>query len=951
MNRKISMFSDSNGSLRVILNRICLALAAVSCRLPRAMQTYVNHAQSLLTTFDKPQDRWGLEMLSVLPDEVESIDASRSLKVELTDQMNDIMPMILNKVDDISNMVMRQQLVISDITTVMRSSIALLHAWLKFGLTLSGIYQNHRPTLVLLLLALQTRDKGCIVASCNFLTELIVIVSYPRDALRNEALQELLVQLMRCVPPLSSYLDCSAANEDVAVSVCNCFNAIVYQEAEYIIGVQSQNVDFIKVFLSLTSLKQRKLVMCTFDAWVAVGDVPVIERHSFARTELFTGLLANLFGALMYPENFSKWEWVRSDVESEDDFSAFRDYKMNGFEEVLSCCLYSLNQDFFALLTERIQQMGQGPNGFDWRVLECICFVLKLVAVVIKSSFLRNEYILSFLSSLFENILSLPVEFVSTHTQFGEQIADVMRSYTYLFVSADHNFDALFLKASQFLFNCALQSSKVVSLACSRCLLQFLNVGYLKLLNQVGTTADGHPILQASEYLYSCLHLVSSSMSSTQAIVANAESFGLLLQGLCSVITHITPVSGASGGIESNGCTPQDLIRTLGSGLLQQLQYLIQQQPIDVKVTVTVLSLIKQLIKYGNNLDLVAENDLKSVSTIYLLPFVGQLVPLLLFAQGLPDIGRYELVVEAMCGVYSELLVALSSRFCEYLSSLGEFIVKMLSYHVCRHATLLCAKQIHEMFSSESNKQLPGIASFLLLLWDSVLSVMIPPNALQLEWMQDPSIVESFLLYTHSYILLTPEIIARSPYMSAVGNVIIFCLRFSNEKASIKAVLQIIQAIFCSVNEDAAVKSELLLVGCQFGKDYLRDILSGLDGKAPAILRTNLIDALYSILLGCVTGNRTEECKYWMSSLILLPLESVTPSVMDNSQAPAATKGTIFEFWPKVSSVNKPVLLEKLFLYVYENKRKFRALMLDIAKVSTGEDTEDCLMAHFDYQS
>jgi hypothetical protein len=126
----------------------------------------------------------------------------------------------------------------------------------------------------------------------------------------------------------------------------------------------------------------------------------------------------------------------------------------------------------------------------------------------------------------------------------------------------------------------------------------------------------------------------------------------------------------------------------------------------------------------------------------------------------------------------------------------------------------------------------------------------------------------------------------------------------------------------------------------------MRDILLNLDGAAPEVLRTNLIDAIYTILLGCVTGGAesTNECKRWMATLIFQQLPAMPPRSTDPQQLLTPQPRWL---WPKISDANKPVLLEKLFVFVAENKRKFRAMMLDIAKISAGEDTEDCLSSHF----
>jgi hypothetical protein len=931
--------------LQVILNRICLSLAAVSCRIPGAVPTYVRQALGFIFTLDKPQDRWGLEMLSVLPEEIASLDASRSLKVEIDEQMNELISEVLLRIDGISNVLLSQQLAMTDITSIMRSTILVLHSWMKYGLDLSGLYQEHRPTMVMLIAALQTRDNPCLLASCRFISELIDIASYPRDSFRNQAVHELITQLMYCAPILSECLaPRNDAMDDVAVAVCDCFNSIAYKETEYLVSVRSTHIDFIQLVLSLTKLRNRKLVSCTFDTWTSVGDISMTDRHPFARTDLFSTLTSNIMDALTYPASGSF-----HDADDEDDFHGFRCYTANGLEEVLHGSVYSLNEQFFVLLRERIQhQMSQAPNGFDWRVLECVSFVLRVVALPVKTSFTNKPDVVSFVTAFLSSILSLPIEFVvsAEGTVLGQQIAEVLRSYTFLLASP--HAEGLFLQTVQYLFNMVLQgiNNKAVSLAAAKCLVQYFTLGYAQLLVQVGTTTDNHAVYQVSPFLSGCVQSLAPALMSLETIVSNSEAFLQVLQGLLGVISHISPIAIAPAG--DGILNPQDLISALGNGLLQHLQQLIQQPTVDSKTTIIVLAYIRQIIKFGNF-------DCSSGGSNPIQPLIAHLMPILQYIHNLPDIGKYEPLVESACSLFSEILGALNAMFCEYLSLLGEFIMKMLNLKLCRAAVLACARQTHEIFAAENNIQLSGISNYLMLMWDSVLSVLLPPqqqltdiNAIDpaMDWLNDPSIAEACLLLIHTYVLRTPELICQSPQLPRVCALLALCFRNCNEKGTIKALLQIVQALFCSISVRAAVKAALLHVGCQFGQEYMRDILLNLDGAAPEVLRTNLIDAIYTILLGCVTGGAesTNECKRWMATLIFQQLPAMPPRSTNPQQLLTPQPRWL---WPKISDANKPVLLEKLFVFVAENKRKFRAMMLDIAKISAGEDTEDCLSSHF----
>jgi hypothetical protein len=137
-------------SLKLFLDRIVLTLCCACSRAPCGIKQFLLFAHSLVDPLCPISKRSlvGLDMLAAAPAEVEALDVSRALRLELQDQLLGGLPQVLSLIDNISKQDKSKILII----TVTK----LLTNWLAQGITLSSVFEEHRSAVDMLWIGLQS---------------------------------------------------------------------------------------------------------------------------------------------------------------------------------------------------------------------------------------------------------------------------------------------------------------------------------------------------------------------------------------------------------------------------------------------------------------------------------------------------------------------------------------------------------------------------------------------------------------------------------------------------------------------------------------------------------------------------------------------------------------------------------------------------------------------------
>ena len=138
--------------------------------------------------------------------------------------------------------------------------------------------------------------------------------------------------------------------------------------------------------------------------------------------------------------------------------------------------------------------------------------------------------------------------------------------------------------------------------------------------------------------------------------------------------------------------------------------------------------------------------------------------------------------------------------------------------------------------------------------------------------------------------------------------------------------MQVIQSFFTPATPVVApYQPELLASGCAMGKEIVTLLFFSLCGDAPSSLWPNLGETLLSIITGCAdTEGALVECKLWVRYVLFdsnIALQMITHDLRE-------------------------IVYAALFRLATDNRRRFKALTHDIAKICASESTSDCLLSY-----
>lgn len=396
------------GDRKMFVSRVILSLACVCTRapggiasylqtafglvdltaLPNASSTSTSTSTSFLTTGSPllalSRILLGLDMLTVLPAEIEALDVSRQMRTELEDQLLQASGRVLALADALASscVVGLTQLAQSQnqfgssslspsppqsssssmnsqykmlATNVMK----LVRAWLLQGVTLSKLCEEHAPIMQLTSYSMQSGDGDLVRQACGLLKEVTGISDFPRGEARNRAVNAVVQLVTSSATALAPFFGPDGDN-DVAHEVCDFIVTLATSEVSYLSSPQGFNVDIFQLLLSCVSLRPRKISSLTFDIWVTLQDMPVSERHPFLVQDIFYKLLPLLMDQCLYPEGFSHWDPCSYDEDDMQDLESFREHK-NGIQEVVLICFHALRGSFFATIMETIISQSD-PN-------------------------------------------------------------------------------------------------------------------------------------------------------------------------------------------------------------------------------------------------------------------------------------------------------------------------------------------------------------------------------------------------------------------------------------------------------------------------------------------------------------------------------------------------------------------------------------------------------------
>jgi hypothetical protein len=195
----------ANEGLRVFLD---IAFRKVNLLLSNGMGGMMGHDNN-----PNPSDSdcvnalYGLEMLNLLPTEVDSMDVGATTREQLESQLVKCSPMVMETVDRVSACsVIAEQVQEQFSADVHIATIKVVRAWLLQGITLTNLYEDHEVALRLVCSSLESDDPNRVKIGSSFLRELVCVSDYPRSNKRDEAVILLIHSFVQSAPRLAPYV-------------------------------------------------------------------------------------------------------------------------------------------------------------------------------------------------------------------------------------------------------------------------------------------------------------------------------------------------------------------------------------------------------------------------------------------------------------------------------------------------------------------------------------------------------------------------------------------------------------------------------------------------------------------------------------------------------------------------------------------------------------------------
>ena len=931
----------------------------------------------------------GLEMLHLLPTEVDAMDIGASTRGELEGQLVSISPLVLEKVDQISI----SSTLVADMSNQYSrdlhiSIIKSMRSWLLQGITLTNLFEDHEVALRLVCASLQSDDPERVKMGSSFLRELVCVGDYPRSRKRDEAVVLLMQSFVESASQLAPFFDLNSdsGDQDVGYEICYCMVSIASQEIELSTSQQYCNVEFFRLLLSCATLKPRKIASLTFDLWLSLQDTPVSERHPYTHQEIFETLLDILIKQSMYPLEFSSWDDDAND--DEDDFKEFRD-KRHGVQDVLLICCHALREKFFDIIAPFLFKVSTGDSpllggsGTDgrWQEMESALFVLHNCMDAVKGmvkSESSNAPSLGFLASTLHLIFSLP-ESVMRKPEVQATICQTLGCLTFIVASQNAtrgkvsgassfsssgqgapspfplpssedggttsgnvDFTTFFLPALNVLFQCLSSASS--SMYAAKAILQLCVHGQKILLapslaKEVRETAGGVGCNQLMDALISA----TVEKISDDSLAAPPED----------------PLSGAGGGGSAAAAAHpmltviEAVVRTLVAlpvGHLAEALTRLGRPIVDClhrEISVGLnFERVTLLMQYAGQL--IRFSDAADDETA-LLEFLTLLWGQLQVLESDTRWNSSPVVLNSLFDIYGRAIMSAKNLVIPEVPRITQTVVTVFQMRNSSSThSMQCASVIVEALCNQSQEK----DAFLVNLLEHCTRVLVghagggyeafakevAPSLPVVQCQEeagifgyDPECIEKFFRFLYSYFIMCPNIIAQSPEaLSHLPRLSSYCLLKVKENGPVRLILTVLQSFWSSgaTNRkiDEGVQRALLSASLPSGRQLVGHLIDIIGGSVGV---SSILWPNAIDTLYCVISG----CE--RADQAMLSREWIGAKMAEDSV-----------FVGRIPKERKQFVYETMFRLAAADRRRFKQLLQDVCKICSCEVDSEVLSVY-----
>ena len=552
-----------------------------------------------------------------------------------------------------------------------------------------------------------------------------------------------------------------------------------------------------------------------------------------------------------------------------------------------------------------------------------------------------NGEALNFISRTLHLIFSLPEKIVA-HPAFQTTLCQTLGSLTFLLTDRSFakgaraqsqgdeacddggGYTGFFLSALQFLFGCL--SSPTSSPSAAKAILQLCVHGQ-KILLAPSWRGGNEGGLGSNPMVDSLINAVTEKVVDESLVLPN-DLVDVTQQQQSPLLPAIEAVTRTLVALPAGHVA--GAISRLGRPIVDCLSREVSK-PVDLN-----FDRVSLLLQYAGQL--VRFSDASEDPQI-LLEFLSVLWPQLHALEADARLNTSSKVVNSLFDLYSRVIMSAKVLVVPEVPRITQTVVTVFQLrNSSSTSSMQCASVIVESLCNQSAEK----DAFLINLLQHCVLVLVghmsscppaPPctggdnGAGSTIFGYDPECIEKFFRFLYSFLIMCPNVIAQSPdALAHIPQLSVYSLIATKESGPARLILTVIQAFWWTTTKkiDAATQRVFLTAALSSGKqlvEHLIDILNSSVGMS-SIVWTSTIDTLYYIIIGCDAEHRPLS-REWIGAKM--------------------TKEHTFD---KLPHDRKEFLYEKMFRFAESDRRRFKQLMQDVARISSGEADIDLLLTY-----
>lgn len=289
------------------------------------LQDSHNPLQGAMTSYRR---RLCFSLISLIPEECETLDISRSSRLSINQTMEQFLKEYLARITAlIASNVVDQELLAQIFSSLSKYSTK--------GLTLTTLYTDYRAIFdcgwsMMMVNSIQSYT----VTYLTLLTSLLSSSDSPRSAARDEAVFTVCCRLIEIFNLFKGLLNQSKnISSDEILFTANAIS-MVEGEIQFTASHNDLGVGMLQIALFLLSYKSKRVSLNTVDIWLTLSDIRLSSRIPYLQKDVYRTVLS-----IIYNQSIHR-------VDDDDDITVeeYRDVDV-GIYEVTRCCFEALEAD------------------------------------------------------------------------------------------------------------------------------------------------------------------------------------------------------------------------------------------------------------------------------------------------------------------------------------------------------------------------------------------------------------------------------------------------------------------------------------------------------------------------------------------------------------------------------------------------------------------------------